>query len=182
MDAQRLTFLRQDNPPPVGQVFVLHSDSKSSADGHSLINTSNLTSSTTVRIHRGGWWAVFSMFDSNSQVFFVNGAALDITVKNPATPGSWFAVTRETQGPTTEPKWPLGLRGISIGDKLNVELVVYTVSLLTQVVSSADMLNQIKALSNPHGLQLLRGVSLWLSFRNLRCVYNHSDMLSLTHV
>ena len=162
LNATRLAFLRQDNPPPVGQVFVLYGDSSADpAINHNLINTSNLTGSVGVRIPHGGWWAVFSLFDSNSHVFFVNGASLDIAVKNPATPGSWFAVTRESQG-LSEPKWPLGLQGISAGDELNIELVHYGVSLLTQVASSTDMLDQIQALVNPNGLRLVRGVSLCL--------------------
>ena len=157
MNVTRLAFLRQDTPPPVGQVYVLHGTSSLDPSNFSTVDTALLTKVQGFRVPHGGWWAVYSVLDSNSHIFFVNGAPVDISVKNPATPGSWFAVTRSSLGPSVEPLWPAGLQGIPARSKYKVELVQYGVSLLSKVACTADMLDQMRALISPAGLNIIRG-------------------------
>jgi hypothetical protein len=166
MNITRLAFLRQDTPPPVGQVFVLHGDSSVNPGYFSTINTSALTAPAGFRISRGGWWAVYSVLDSNSHIFFVNGAAVDISVQNPGKGGSWFAVTRSSLGPSVEPRWPAGLKGVPAGAQYKVELVQYGVSLLSTVSSAADMLAQMRALVAPSGLRVVRGKEASIAHRS----------------
>ena len=156
MNATRLAFLRQDTPPPVGEVYVLHGPSSSAPANFSVINTSAQTAPTSIRIPHGGWFGVFSKQDSNSHIYFVNAAPVDITVGDPAAVGPWFAITRSSLGPA-EPRWPAGLNGIQAGDEYTVELVHYGVSLLSTVASPADLLRQVQNLIDPPGLRLVRG-------------------------